>query len=151
MLEWLWGFKTVAMFDVWTIEHLFSGLSVGNLVKKNIRKHVKNISLIKKFESHTSVIRFDIIGVLFLAYLWETIEHYLESGLAGGGVEYWFQGVEFWSNRIISDPLMMIIGYFIALRYPKFIVPARIATGVWLFTHIFLFPNSMFLHTLFFS
>ena len=49
MLEWLWGFKTVAMFDVWTIEHLFSGLSVGNLVKKNIRKHVKNISLIKKF------------------------------------------------------------------------------------------------------
>src|SRR3989338_2792728 len=151
MLEWLWGLKTVAMFDVWTIEHLFSGLSVGNLVKKNIRKHVKNISLIKKFESHTSVIRFDIIGVLFLAYLWETIEHYLESGLAGGGVEYWFQGVEFWSNRIISDPLMMIIGYFIALRYPKFIVPARIATGVWLFTHIFLFPNSMFLHTLFFS
>jgi len=80
----LFGLKTIAFFDVWAFEHILSGLSVGNLVKSGNQKHVKNISLIKKFESHTSVIRFDIIGVLFLAYLWETLEHYLETGLMGG-------------------------------------------------------------------
>lgn len=34
---------------------------------------------------------FDLIWVWFLAYLWETIEHYLESWIAWWAVEYWFQ------------------------------------------------------------
>lgn len=149
MLEFIWGFKTVAMFDVWTIEHILTGLSIGSLIKKDTRKHVKNISLIKIFESHKSVIRFDIIGVLFIAYLWETVEHYLETGLAGAGIEFWFQGVEMWANRLIADPLMLILGYYIVLKNPRLVVPARVLSFVWLFTHIVIFPHSMFLHTLF--
>ncbi len=82
MLDWLWGFKTAAMLDVWTFEHILSGLSVGSAVKKNNQRHISEISL-KVFSSHRTYIRFDIIGVLFLAYLWETIEHYLETGWGG--------------------------------------------------------------------
>ena len=149
MWEYIFGLKTTAMFDVWSFEHILSGISVGNLIKRDNRKHVKNISLIKKFESHSSVIRFDIIGVMFTAYLWETIEHYLETGLAGAGVEYWFQGVEAWINRIIADPLLMVLGYFIGLKYPKFIIPARVISALWLLVHIFIFPNSMYLQSLF--
>ena len=32
MIGYLWGLKTEALFDVWSIEHLLSGLSVGNIV-----------------------------------------------------------------------------------------------------------------------
>src|SRR3989344_5821068 len=148
MLEFIWGLKTVAMFDVWTFEHILSGLSIGYLIKKGNQKHLKNISLVKFFESHPSVIRFDIITVLFLAYLWETVEHYLETGLAGASVEFWFQGVEVWTNRMIIDPLMMIIGYYIAFKNPKWIVPARVISVLWLLIHVFIFPHSMYLHTL---
>ena len=87
-------------------------------------------------------------GVLFLAYAWETFEHYLEVGLAGTAVEYWFQGVEFWPNRLIFDPLMLIIGYLIAKRYPKLVWPARVLSLAWLLIHIFIFPHSMYLHEL---
>jgi len=89
------------------------------------------------------------MGVLFLAYLWETIEHYLEVGTAGAWLEYWFQGVEFWPNRIIADPLMLVLGYMIAKKYPQLVIPARIFSIAWLLTHLFIFPHSMYLHDLF--
>jgi hypothetical protein len=146
MLELLWGLKTVALMDVWTIEHVLSGVSVGHAVKKSNRGvFYRKLGL----EEHHIVTRhFDVIGVLFLAYLWETVEHYLEVGLAGPVVEYWFQGVEFWPNRIIFDPLMLVFGYLIAKKYPKLVKPARICSLLWLVVHIFVFPHSMFLHTL---
>ena len=90
----------------------------------------------------------DFLGVLFLAYLWETLEHYLEEGLAGAAVEYWFQGVEFWPNRFVSDPLMLVLGYWIAVRRPHLVVWARVASVAWLVVHIFVFPHSMYLHEL---
>ena len=151
MFEYLFGLKTIAALDIWSVQHILSGLSVGNIVKKDNRKHVKNISLVKIFESHSSVIRFDIIGVLFVAYLWETIEHYLETGLAGPRVIFWFQGVEAWSNRIVADPLLMILGYYIALKYSKLVVPARVISVIWLFIHVFIFPHSMYLQELIFK
>ena len=144
MLEIIWGLKTVAMMDVWTIEHVLSGLSVGHAVKNNNRKVFKKKLGLE--EHHVITRHFDVMGVLFLAYLWETIEHYLEVGLLGETVEYWFQGVEFWPNRIIFDPLMLVIGYLIAKKYPWLVNPARICSLVWLLVHVFVFPHSMYLH-----
>ena len=83
--------------------------------------------------------------MLFIAYFWETIEHYLETGLLGSKVMFWFQGVEAWDNRFISDPLMLLLGYWIVKRWPKLVWPARIFSIVWLFFHIFIFPHSMYL------
>jgi hypothetical protein len=88
----------------------------------------------------------DFIAVLFLAFLWETIEHYLESGAAGKVVADWFFGVEFWANRIVTDPLAVLVGYFLAKKFPRTIWPARILSILWLLIHIFVFPHSMFLH-----
>ena len=142
MLSLLWGLKTQAILDVWSIEHILSGISVGSAVKK------RNHSVIKKIlgqdHNHHSWY-FSLVGVLFIAYLWETLEHYLEEGIAGKAVEYWLQGVEFWPNRLLADPAMLIIGYVIAKRYPALVVPARVCSLVWLLVHIFLFPHSMYL------
>lgn len=147
MIEIIWGLKTHALMDVWTIEHVLSGLSVGHAVKKKNHKVFKTKLNID--ESLISTRHFDLLGVLFLAYLWEAIEHYLEVGLAGAKVEYWFQGVEMWGNRLIFDPLMLVIGYLIAKKYPKLVIPARILSALWLIIHIFVFPDSMYLHEIF--
>ena len=147
LLGVLFGLKTHAWFDVWSMEHVLSGLSVGHAVRKSNHSHFQKKISINGHE--ISTIRFDIIGVLFIAFAWEAVEHYLEVGLAGESVEYWFQGVEFWGNRIIADPLLMVLGYFLAKKYPKFIIPARVLSVVWLFVHIFIFPHSMYLQEIF--
>ena len=64
-------------------------------------------------------------------------------------VKYWFQGVEFWPNRLIFDPLMLILGYLIVKKYSFLVNPARVLSLIWLLTHIFIFPHSMYLHDLF--
>ncbi len=147
MLEIIWGLKTHAILDVWTIEHLLSGISVGSAVKKKNHKTLQKILNLIEHNHHSWW--FDISGVLFLAYIWEALEHYLEVGLAGSTVEYWFQGVEFWPNRLIADPLMLVLGYLIAKNFPWLVWPARLLSIGWLIVHIFVFPHSMYLHELF--
>ena len=83
-----------------------------------------------------------IVGV---CYGWETLEHYLETGLVGDAVVYWFQGVEHWSNRLIADPLMIFAGTWLAYHHRWLNVPAKIFSAAWLIVHIFVFPHSMYL------
>lgn len=135
------------MFDVWTIEHLLSGISIGSAVRKKNHKTFQEILNVIDHKYHSWW--FDISGVLFLAYLWETLEHYLEGGLAGFKIAYWFHGIEFWPNRIITDPLMLVLGYLIAKKFPSLVWPARFLSIGWLIVHIFVFPHSMYLHELF--
>jgi hypothetical protein len=96
MIDCLWGLKTVAIFDVWTIEHVLSGLSVGHAVKKDNHRHFKKHHPKLELMRRTRF-RVDLIAVLFVAYMWETLEHYLlehylEEGLDGQTVAYWFEG-----------------------------------------------------------
>jgi hypothetical protein len=155
MLEPLWGLKENAIFDVWTIEHFLSGVSIGTAVmihqKKNLGKIFEKV--IGKFFHAKKIkwmnIRYEIYILLMLAFVWETIEHYLETGLLGETIKYWFYGVEFWPNRLISDPLMLILGYMVAKKFPTMVWPARILSIVWIIFHVFVFPHSMYLHEFF--
>ena len=143
----IWGIKTAAIFDVWTFEHLLSGISIGALaIKINSKVFKKNFNL---KDEKSNVKYFDLLFVLLAAYCWETIEHYLETGIMGLKVEYWFQGVEYWANRILSDPLITVVGYYIAKNNPYMVLPARIISLIWLLIHVFIFPHSMYLHELF--
>ncbi len=154
MLEILWGVKTHSIFDVWSIEHFLTGISIGTAVilynKKSLGKLFNNISdkIIHPKRINWLKYKYDIILVLFISFMWETIEHYLETGLAGSQVEYWFQGVEFWPNRIITDGGLVLLGYLFAKKFPIMVWPARIISLAWLITHIFIFPHSMYLHYL---
>ena len=146
MLELLWGLKTVAWFDFWSIEHVLSGVSAGASVRHHHERKIKKhrTTLHPKIHLHL-----DVVTVLFLAFLWETFEHYLEVGLAGEVVAAWFFGVEFWGNRLITDPLLVVAGYLIARQSPRLVWPARVLSIAWLYVHIFIFPHSMYLHELF--
>lgn len=146
MLEFIWWLKTVALFDVWTFEHILSWLSVWHAVRKKNHEIYKEKLNIEPQSVKTKY--FDLLWVLFLAYAWETLEHYLETWLAWEAVEYWFQGVEMWWNRLITDPLMLVLWYMIAKKYPSLVMPARVLSIILLFVHIFIFPHSMYLHEL---
>ena len=143
----IWGLKTVSIFDVWTLEHLLSGISIGALVVRCNGKVFQN--KLNIYSQNIKTRYFDLILVLLLAYAWETIEHYLESGLTGDKVAIWFQGVEFWANRILSDSLITVVGYYIARGNPKLVTPARIMSLIWVLVHVLIFPHSMYLHEIF--
>jgi hypothetical protein len=145
MPEWLWGHKTVALFDVWSIEHVLAGLSIGALVIKARAFVLLGGEPMQRLVN----VRVDLLGVLFLSYLWETVEHYLEEGLAGDAVAFWFAGVEMWGNRLLTDPLMVVLGYLVVARHPRLVWPARVLSAVWVIVHVFVFPHSMYLHELF--
>ncbi|HRI36443.1 MAG TPA: hypothetical protein PK765_05255 [bacterium] len=126
---------------------MLSGLSVGHAVRRaNHRAYRDKLDLAPE---SVRTRYFDVIVLGFVAYFWETIEHYLETGLAGSWVEYWFHGVEFWGNRIITDPLLLVAGYLIVRRFPRLVVPARICSVIWLLVHVVIFPHSMYLHEIF--
>jgi hypothetical protein len=140
----LWGFKTEATFDVWSIEHLMMGISLASFSFMIIKKWNKKEEIPASLQMKIS-----FLLVLATALFWEALEHYVELGLLGSKIEYWFQGVEHWSNRLISDNLMVMSGWLIYTRKNKIVWFARIFSIIWLFFHIIIFPHSMYLHTLF--
>ena len=137
----IWGVKSLACFDVWSFEHFFSGVSLGATFLVYMERYLK----VDPNNRYHTYIYFS--GVLMLTYCWETLEHYLETGLLGPEVTYWFQGVEFWANRMITDPLMNLAGAWVLLR-ARYIVKkgVRVFIFIWLVIHIFVFPHSMYLH-----
>ncbi len=138
------GEKTIAWFDVWSIEHLVAGISAYSIAAW-IGHHIHKGEAV----SPALFKRIIFLILLVMAYGWETLEHYLEAGTTGlESVTYWFQGVEFWGNRLITDPLLVLVGGYLAMKHPRLITPARIFSATWLIIHIFVFPHSMYLHTL---
>lgn len=135
----IWGDKTLALFDVWSIEHLVSGIFWGALISSRTVDALKKLPKPYRWRYH-------FYKVMFFAFLWEALEHYLEIGLLGNNVSHWFQGVEYWANRLVTDPLLMLLGYYIVQHYTKIALPARIFSAIWLFFHFVVFPHSMYLH-----
>jgi hypothetical protein len=140
----LWGFKTAAAFDVWSFEHFLNGISLaafaGLFIDTLFKKHGFT-------GAQKRILNF--ILTFALALLWENIEHYAETGLFGATVAYWFQGVEHWSNRLVADNLMVLLGWYVYMQKKSLSWAAKSLSLIWLLVHIFVFPHSMYLHILF--
>ena len=117
--------KTESTFDVWSVEHIIMGISVAWLAQIIVNKIVGQEQV-----SETLKKRISFFITLMIAYMWETLEHYLETGLAGQAVEYWLQGVEHWSNRLISDNLMVLTGWYIYQQQNKMLAFARVFSAI---------------------
>jgi hypothetical protein len=144
----IWGFKTEAAFDVWSLEHLANGIAMAAAARMVTGKFFKGNDM-------TGVQRrpVELIMVLLIALFWENVEHYVEAGVLpgviGDRITFWFQGIEHWSNRLVADNLMVILGWFIYTKQNRLFWLARIFSALWMIVHIFVFPHSMYLHTLF--
>jgi hypothetical protein len=146
----IWGYKTVAMFDLWSFVHFINGIALAGFVAMIAEK------ILKKEEINPTT--WKIINIILgwmIAFFWECIEHYLEAGVLPGAigerVTFWFQGVEHWSNRLIGDTLMVLLGWLVYDKFKNLAIPAKIITTLWLLLHIFVFPDSMYLHRLLFG
>ena len=134
----LFGHKSVALFDVWTIEHFFSGANLCVLF----------ILLRSRFnlgDDPKTKLMLEFFFVLTIELFWEVTEHYLEVGAIIPSVEYWFQGVECYANRAISDPIITMAGFFFIRKFMQFRVFSSVFSAAWLFFHIVIFPHSMYL------
>lgn len=147
----LWGDKTVSWFDIWSIEHFVAGMTLVSIMYPLFQRCCNNYLEMDSEKKAVFINAGMLLVTLFLAYFWETIEHYAENGSTGiDAVTYWFQGVEFWGNRIITDPFLVFAGGIVAIRNPSIRWPARVFSHTWVFTHVCVFPHSMYLHQLYF-
>ena len=146
----LWGDKTISWFDIWSVEHFVAGITIGSILYPLVYTFLKK-NMGSETEQKVSLTNgITLVVVLFCAYLWETVEHYGENGATTvHALTYWFQGVEFWGNRIITDPLLVLAGAVTFIKMPSLKWPARVFSVTWLFTHVFIFPHCMYLHDLY--
>ncbi|MBI5803590.1 hypothetical protein HY448_02800 [Candidatus Pacearchaeota archaeon] len=135
----LFGIKDVAIFDLWTLIHILSGISVGYLIILLLKN--------KGVNKNKSVI-IGILSMLVIAYFWELTEYLSETGIFGSIIMNWFYSVEFLPNRLLVDPLTFLFGYFIVLKKPVTFYPALILNLIWLSLNIFIFPDVVYLQRL---
>lgn len=134
----LFGHKSIALFDIWTIEHFFSGANLCVFLAL-VR------SKLKLGSDHRTKLVLEFFFVLTIELFWEIIEHYLETGAIMPSFQYWFQGVECFENRAISDPIVTMLGFIFIKKFAQFRLFSSIFSVIWLFFHIFIFPHSMYL------
>lgn len=134
----LLGSGASAIMDVWAPNHLITAFCIGLLISGR-RDQVLSILPPKYFY------RYHLYKILFYTFLWECFEHYLEEGMLGTAIQDWFQGIEYWGNRLITDPILVILAYVLVQRYSVLVIPARFIGCTWLFVHIIVFPHSLFL------
>lgn len=139
----LWGWKTEAWFDVWSIEHLMMGIGLAEIAPLIRRALLRGETV-----SEAAARRLDFAFVLCCCFVWELLEHYLEAGAGPAAVTAWFQGVEFWGNRLVTDTAMVLLGAALCQKWRLIQIPARLFSITWLYVHIFVFPHSMYLHEL---
>lgn len=100
----IFGDREVAMLDLWSIEHFFFGVVLAAVFKLVFPKlSVKTILAI----------------VLAIAVGWEVMEYAMELGMFGNYISDWKKGHEHWSNRMIADPLLVLLGGYLQMQRPK--------------------------------
>ena len=128
----MFGDKTVAFFDLWSLVHLAVGIGVGPVLFLAF-EHFKPSSLENPFKvelwgNKVINIWFDAILVILIAYMWEFWEFGAENGWFGQFLVGYLDGVEFWGNRFIADPLLVYTGYVMG-RMLCFDVPEALSTN----------------------
>lgn len=110
----LFGGKATSWFDIWSLVHFVSGLAISSFffdfVKRKLPNGIQNPHSINIL-GHCFYLWLDTLLIICFAYSWEFIELFLEKGLLGSNVMFWFNGIEFPANRFLTDPLLTYLGY----------------------------------------
>ena len=136
----IFGDKTVALLDLWNIEHFLTGCNSIILID----------FLVRKISPENKDFKLRIIFLFALEVYWEVIEYYLEDGISYDAVTYWFQGVEYVGNRLISDPIVTCCGLIFIKKFPNFRWLSAILSIIWLYLNLIVFDNCMQLQEVFF-
>jgi len=124
-----YGNRENAMLDMWSVEHLLWG--------------VVAMASLKLVMPKASVAKL-LALTLCVAYAWEAIEYSMELGVLGSGISQWKRGFENWSNRLIGDPLLVLLGGYVQVKWSKAWKWVVIPWAVWGIVN-YLSPDSMFI------
>lgn len=118
----LWGHKTVALFDLWTLQHIATGAIIAHVLTRT------------NYASQST-----LWTIIMLSLFWESLELILELGHLQGlrEIGIWTGGVEFWVNRVFIDPLAMIFGAAMYKYNKKIFSYSFIFTIVWLLNALY--------------
>ena len=148
MLMKIWGNKTESLFDLWSLEHFISGLTIGTILCYIMLRYFSTQVQKDKVKQNPHFLFHYFTIILLIAYMWEVLEFYMEAGFTGNQkITYWFQGVEYWLNRFVTDPMMVALGAWLALKVDSKAITwsSRAFSPIWLGLHIMLFPHCMYL------
>ncbi len=138
------GHKGAALLDLWSVSHFLFGVALGGvplLLAQALTGVATPAGAPRPTRSH-SALSLSLITLL-LAFAWEALEYTLEAGSGGEALRDWLQGHEHWLNRLISDPLLVLLGFRLALWRPDMVWPARAMLLIWAFVFVFVFEHSM--------
>ena len=128
----LFGHKSLALFDLWSVAHFLTGCGLVYVFRAIDRLRRASVEA-------------QLVVVLLISCSWELVEMYLELGLGGAAVAAWFNGIEHPANRILADQILFLGGFALTLRHPWAALPAKVAAAAWLFVHVAFLPHSMYL------
>ncbi len=132
----IFGDKTLALFDLWSLEHFFTGCNTAVALAFFSKK------FLSKYDQKSQE-TMQVMMMLLLELLWEVIEHYLEAGISHEAITNWFQGVEYFWNRAFFDPIVTVLGLFFIRRFPRMKIFAAVFSIVWLYVNIFIYSDCM--------
>ena len=132
----LFGDKTTAWFDIWSIQHIMSLMWVIVRFEQGLRPRV----------SPRPAGLLGLLVALCLGFAFEPIERLAELGYAGSAVAQWFAGEEYWANRWIADTIVCgVAAYLLSRNRPWLVYAARQYSVSWMLLHVLLAPHSMYL------
>lgn len=136
--------EIVKMYDIWSIQHFFFWVFIWAIVSFYNKKHVNKLLKVLNHPevaveniTRQNIFYFDLLAILLIAYVWETFEHYID-------VWYWWLAVqslvqhETFSNRFLWDPSVLVLWYFLSVRYKYLKYFALWFTWIFLFFHLFI-------------
>ncbi|MFA5130630.1 MAG: hypothetical protein WC477_07025 [Patescibacteria group bacterium] len=133
-LPYLMGDRSVAVFDLWSLQHFCAGILLASIA-------IRIASLGLWREKLGMILLFEIC--------WEALELSMESGYFGQTIAQWKGGFEHWSNRLIGDPLMVIIGALVAKKFSSAWKIIFIPATLWLLLNISYSSSMHVQHALF--
>lgn len=131
------GDRTEAVFDLWSFQHLCSGILIGSFL------------VYGRFLHQCKWRRFALV-MLLCSLLWEAAELSMEAGAFGEAVMLWKRGFEHWGNRFVGDPLMVVSGGLAARHYASAWKFVLLPAGLWFAINVAC-PSSMSVQEIFFG
>lgn len=137
--------ELLKIYDIWSIQHFFFWVFIWAFVSFYNRKHVNKLLKVLNHPevaveniSRKNIFYFDLIAILLIAFVWESFEHYMD-------IWYWWEYIqsfvqhETFSNRFLWDPSVLVLWYFLSVKYKYLKYFALAFTAIFLFIHIFVF------------
>lgn len=131
------GDRSVAIFDLWSLQHFCGGVLTGAVLARlaGRRLYAERVFAAAAF---------------LLALAWEAAELAMEAGLFGPAVAHWKGSFEHWGNRLVGDPLMVTSGALLSRRFPRAWLVVILPAAIWLALNV-TSPNSMSIQRLIFG